>query len=800
MIFVNNCGFSGEGDTPNFNGQLLSFVPQKLLNVIFGKFPAMIWMADKTSKRVYFNERWLEFTGKLIQDEINEGWSSGIHNRDVSSYVTSFSSAFVNKQSFNVEFRLKHASGEYRWIKDMGWPLFYPDNVFLGYIGISEDITDEKVRKIVCYDRETYYRALVENIIDVITILTENKTIIYSSGAVKKILNYESDDIIGKCYTQLIHPDDVDIFAVAFERSLATPNTPIKAIYKVRGKNSDYKTLESIFNNMTSDMAVNGIIVNSHDISERIKMEDEFKQAKEMADSANKAKTQFIANISHEIRTPLNSIAGFVNLLTKTDLDRKQFEYLTYIHTSCEILMSLISNVLDFSKIEAQKTEIENIEFNLVELIDDIIQMTGESASIKKINLSASIDDRIGYGLIGDPKKLRQVILNLVSNAIKFTLEGCVAVRIELSRETDEKAYLLFSVSDDGIGIPADRIAKIFLPYDQLSPDISRIYGGTGLGLHISTELVKLMGGEKISVESNINKGSKFFFELAFGKSVILKTKHASSESAKSKSDKAFESFDILVVEDNQINYILVAELLKKIGHQVHKAVNGKDAIEKVRNNKYDLIFMDIQMPVMDGYEATRNIRLFNADIPIIAMTANAIRGDYEKCIQVGMNDYVAKPIEIDKVGDTILKNVKNRAACEDTGGRSRDIYEQSSAPMAVVNDTFDSEKFSKNTFGNKKLAADIINIFFADIKKYCEIIKNAIDSKDSKVVTQSAHRLKGSSTNVCSQRLRNIFFEMENAGRESCFEKAIESYQKINPELKNFSIELNKCGYKIPV
>ncbi|HOT75756.1 MAG TPA: ATP-binding protein, partial [Candidatus Wallbacteria bacterium] len=414
---------------------------------------------------------------------------------------------------------------------------------------------------------------------------------------------------------------------------------------------------------------------------------------------------------------------------------------------------------------------------------------------------SVYIDENIGGSLTGDYKKLRQILLNLVSNAIKFTKNGEVKIEIKLCCYKNDKTFVTFNVIDNGIGMSSEQVEKIFKPFDQARPEISRIYGGTGLGLHISNQLVKLLNGEKISVESAIDKGSKFYFTLPF--TAKPETASGSKASPVFKIEKNIASYEILIVEDNLINYILVEELLKKMGHRPHKAEDGLKAVELVKKNRYDIIFMDIQMPGIDGYEATRQIRMTDREVPIVAMTANAIRGDYERCIESGMNDYLSKPIEIEKFNDIILRYVKNAARqslapdlpvlpgssviCAQNGAAAGD-----SDSVSI----FDREKFVKNTFSNDSLAKDIIKIFFEDIEKYRSIINNAIERKEPETLFKSAHRLKGSAANVCAPRLKQAFLNLETAGRESRFEDAVGLFELLGRELDIFKAEIKKCGY----
>ena len=772
----------------------------KGFTAFFDSFPAMVWLSDITSSITYFNKARYDFTGRPTEAETGFGWRESLHAKDVDACVAAYVSAFNSRGVYEAQYRLKHKNGEYRWVRDIGWPYNGPEGNFAGYMGFCYDITEQKICEIISSDRESYYQALIENISDVITILTENKTILYSGASTKKVVNYEPDELIGGIYSRYIHADDAAAFDETFNSSLLSDSAPASLSYRFLSKDGRYLHLESVITNMTQNGSVNGVIINSRDITSRIKMQQELKRAIEMADSANMAKSLFIANISHEIRTPLNSIAGFVSLLLDSELKPRQAEYAAHVKTGCDVLISLVNNVLDFSKIEAQKIEIDESVFSISELVEDITILMSEAAAVNKTALSVTIDSDIKNLLAGDYKKLRQITLNLVSNAVKFTKNGSVKLIINLESENNGILYIKFCVTDNGIGMSRGQIEKIFLPFDQSRPDISRKYGGTGLGLHISNQLVKLMGGSQILVESRENEGSTFSFTLPF--SSRPPEKKSSCRSGGFKLEKSVKNFDILVAEDNLINYLLVEELLKKLGYHPHRASNGSEAVELASLNKYDLIFMDIQMPVLDGYGAAQQIRKRDVAVPIIAMTANAIKGDYEKCLAAGMTDYISKPINIEKFAEIIKRNFKQKS--EDVSYAAADLVEIKKTELQndyenasrEVSGSFDRDKFVKNTFSNDILAKKIIRILFEDLEKFGDVLKNAITAKDGDGLARTAHRLKGSAINVCAFNLSQVFLQLENAGRQGRFDEAELFISALENQISLFKNEIKKAGY----
>ncbi len=387
----------------------------------------------------------------------------------------------------------------------------------------------------------------------------------------------------------------------------------------------------------------------------------DLRKAKQLAESANLAKGNFLATMSHELRTPLNGILGMAELALQTNLDQQQLKYIETIFESGQALMKILGDILDFSKIDASKFEIEQTDFNLWSVLDHINDLFSASADAKNIGFHFDIRKNFQHNLMGDPVRLTQILSNLLANAIKFTDQGSVKTTVTLVNETENQLILQFKVSDSGIGISNEKLKNIFQAFTQADSSTTRKYGGTGLGLTITKNFVELMGGN-ISVQSDINKGSEFKVILPFKKQKPKSVTDDPKPTTQLKGDSEFKKNNIrlLLVEDEKVNQMVISGLLEHLGYTVDIVSNGKEALKYFDKTLYDLILMDCLMPEMDGFEATREIRRLEqkeekkSNTPIIAITAKAMKGDNQRCLEAGMNDFIAKPVMLNELKKTL--------------------------------------------------------------------------------------------------------------------------------------------------
>jgi PAS domain S-box-containing protein len=670
------------------------------------------------------------------------------------------------RESFHCELINYHKNGEPYWAKLTGQALKDRSGKVTQYFAIQEDITRQKQLELELDRQRKFYEDILNNIpADIVVFSTDHRYLFINPKAISNpeirqwMIGKRDEDYM------LLRQKPLEIARQrrkVFEAVIQSKKLNSWEEKLIRPDGTTEYILRNFYPVMDTAGNVSLVIGYGMDITQMKNIQVELELSRQKTEEIASIKQQFLANMSHEIRTPMNGILGIANIFEKTILDPQQKELLDIIQESAKNLLVIVNDVLDLEKIIAGKIELEKIPFNLA----DKVHITTESFRFKakEKNIKLQYQNHLPSNLVvlGDPFRLSQVLNNLISNAVKFTEKGSVTISTKLKEQQDDNLIISFMVNDTGIGIDHDRLEDIFEPFTQAKAEIARRFGGTGLGLSICREMVRMLGGN-ISLKSEEGNGSRFYFEIPFKLSAAiiptLKKKLIDTELTK--------KLRILVAEDVDINQFLIRHILQLWDCRFTLVENGQLAVEALEAEDYDIVLMDIQMQEMDGIEATRAIRNLpdrrKAAIPVIALTANALRGDFETYIAAGMNDYLPKPFNDTDLYEIILKTLENK---EQTTWRDIDNPEKSPTPPAL----YSLETLESMSKGDKKFVHQMISLFIDIIPPLQQQLRDAAAAGNWPEVSQTAHKMKPSLDTMGINSIKNSFRTVEHNAKNQIY------------------------------
>ncbi len=756
----------------------MSDINASYYKTIFDEFsyPILVYNAE-TGRIISVNKSAHDFLGYSSLDELNDPdiWYDIESDCSKQNYFNIIKRVLEGIPEI-FEWRIKNRSGKLIWVEVNLKLAVSEGDKFL--FATLKDISSHKNTQFELKKTEEHYSEIVSSANDGIFTIDLQGRFTSINPAIERVMGYIKSDIIGKSVFDFVAAEYIDSMKKIMGEKIK--GLKEKTVYEVEMLNSSggkrFFEISSQLRYMDGrPYEIFGI---ARDIEERKKMEAELLKAKEEAERANNIKSEFVANTSHEIRTPINGIIGFSDMLLKTDLDEGQLKLLKYIKSGAGHLLMIINDILDYSKIESGHMEMETIEFNIEEIICDIMAAKKITLSRSDIESSVTVDKKLKYNLFGDPNRLRQVILNLIDNAFKFTREGYISVSVSVEDETEHSALLKISVSDTGIGITDNFMNRIFSPFMQADGTINRRYGGTGLGLSISNKIVTLMGGSGISVKSSPGAGSVFYFSINFLKGrnydmIDSEERHFIKQLPDGK------NYRVLLVEDTFLNIELISLALMQNGHKIFVVENGRMALEAVKQEisegrSFDVILMDIHMPVMNGYEASFEIRKTGCVTPIIAMTADNLSEIGESCMRSGMDYYISKPLNVNGLENIIYDVIEKNKSF-------KDIIISGETLLKRIN----FKLLMENYGGREEMINMLFDKFIYQSKDILKDIERSVLAGNPDDTRYFSHKLKGMSLTVFVQKLSALLDDIEIKAKSGNLEDAPGLVESIKEEFE---------------
>jgi PAS domain S-box-containing protein len=764
----------------------------KLTPAILDSMGDGLLVSDEAGRYIFFNPAAERILGSMPLDMPYTEWPAryGLYLPDK---VTPFPAdglptrrAIRGEASNHVEIFVRNEQvPEGVFLSATGRPLVDEQGAIRGAVVVLRDITETKKAEEELRSSRERFALAVKGSKDGLWDWDMANREIYFSPAWKAMLGFEDHEAANRFdeWRDRLHPDDRERAVATLRDYFESNESNYEQEYRLRHKDGSYRWI------LTRGVALRDAegrpyrMAGSHtDITERKRVEEELRRAKEAAESADRAKGEFLANVSHEIRTPLNGIVGMTELALETELSAEQRDYLDMVRAASRALLDVINDLLDFAKIDAGKLELDAHPFALRQSLDEALRPLTFRARGKGLEFTWQVDADVPDHLVGDWPRLRQVLLNLTGNALKFTEHGRVTVTVERETQSAERdetdgahqpdgaprsafRALRFSVRDTGIGIPADKLPQVFEPFVQADGSTTRKYGGTGLGLSISTKLATLMGGQLDAV-STAGEGSAFTLTIPLG--IAANGRETGDPLRRPAEPPACRPLHLLVAEDNPVNQKLVLRLLEKHGHTAEVAADGQAALTALARSTFDGVLMDIQMPELDGLEVTRLYRAHapaGRRLPIVAMTAHARAGDHLRCLEAGMDAFLAKPLDTAELLQVLADVVAPR-------DRSPGRPEPAAPPIPSL-EVLDEGIALERVGGDRQLLREIGGICLANFPGWLAEVRTALGARDATRLRRGAHTIKGAVASVGGVEAAAAAARLEERGRAALFDGA---------------------------
>lgn len=652
-------------------------------------------------------------------------------------------------------------AGRHHWFESAYAPVANGDDHHAVCIS-SLDITARKQAELAVRESEQRFRNVVQHSSDIISVVALDGTIIFESPAMERILGHHAASLVGQSCFEHFHRDDHAAIRAAF-RSLDTLGKEVSVSYRVRHKDGHFVPMQSLGTRIESGQGEAQFLVNSRDITNQQREEQQLRGAKQKAEDATAAKASFLAHMSHEIRTPLNAVIGLTTLLLDSALDAEQRDNVETIRVSGDALLHIINDVLDFSKLESERFELDLKPFALRSYLEQAIAITSVAAKRKRLALYTRIDEDIPTSLVGDAPRMRQVLLNLLSNAVKFTNAGEIVVAV--SRCSDDR--LRFAVTDTGVGLSAESRARLFQPFTQADASIAGQYGGTGLGLAISKRLIELMGGE-MGVTSTVGLGTTFYFDIPATAVCELAERPVVAAQRQPQHQR------VLLVDDNPINLKVGRKTLEKLGCSIICANGGVEALAALGLGEFDLVLLDLHMPEMDGAETARHMRRQHGvrTPKIVALTASVTAEEKQKCVEAGMQGFLTKPLQTDALEKVLDETPPAQILTEPIPPAHTPPARETVAQDEAF-DVSQLQKILELSEDDDDVAGEVITSFLSAAPSSVSAMGAAISARDAKQLRLSAHTLRGTSGVLGLKRVQTLAAALEESALKEADEWA---------------------------